>query len=106
MFAEDLDAFLDVAGGFAVDATLFDPASEVEDDPGTPVRVLFDSVGVETFDVQTASPSALAKATDAVGVEGFRLAVAFTSGTVDYTIRSVAGEPPDGAFVRLTLART
>jgi hypothetical protein len=107
MFAEDLDAFLDVTSGFAVDATLFDPALVVDppDDPpyaGTAVKIIVDSVGRDDLGLATEEPSALIKAAEGRGTEDFTLTV----GTVDYVVRKVANEPPDGAFVRLTLARS
>lgn len=99
-FAEDLDVFLDVPGGFAVDATLLDPA--IEDDEGVPLKLIFDSAGIDEFGVITPDPSALAKTSDCAGAVDKTLRI----GLADYyTVRSAAGEPPDSAFTRLTLAR-
>lgn len=92
-FVEDLDAFLDVAGGFASDATL----------DGVAVRILLDTAGINALDyaVATTSPSAVIKSVDGKGKEAKVLVV----GTQSYSVRSIADEEPDGAFVRLDLVR-
>jgi hypothetical protein len=103
VFAEDLDAFLDVAAGFAISATL----------AGVSVSILLDAPGVDAFDgeVSTTEPSALIKAGDDPDV-GESLVIASAAlpanlvhlaGT--YTVRRVMPEPPDGAFVRAFLGK-
>jgi hypothetical protein len=115
MFNEDLDGFLDVVSGFAVDALLVDPALVVDppDDPpyvGVAVKVILDKMGRDELGLATEEPSALIKAAEGEGTEDFMLTVGTTVAGVfvpgvSYAVRKVAAEPPDGAFVRLTLAR-
>lgn len=103
MFAENLDAFLDVDDGFAVAATL----------GGAPVRVLFDAPGAEILggDVATTEPSILVKASIGAA-QGQSLVIAsgdlpahlsHQAGT--YKVRTTLPEPPDGAFVRAMLVK-
>lgn len=87
MFAEDLSVF---TADFGVDATL----------AGDAVRVVFDDQTVDDLDVLTDQPSALVVAS--VGAERGQ---ALVIGSSAYTVREVRKEPPDGAFVRLMLAR-
>ena len=93
MFAENLDAFLDVDAGFAVDATL----------DGVAVVVIRDEAGVDAFngELVTVEPSVLIKSSAVGDVVGKALVV----GGVTHTVRSALLEPPDGAFTRLMLAR-
>jgi hypothetical protein len=103
MFAENLDAFLDVDAGFAVAATL----------AGAPVRVLFDAPGADVLggEVTTTEPSILVKASLAAAVgQSLVMAsgdlpahLAHLAGT--YKLRSTLPEPPDGAFVRAFMAK-
>jgi hypothetical protein len=99
-FEEDLDAFLDVAGGFAVDATLDD----------VPVKVIFDAAALDEIGVATGNFTALIKGSDGAAADSVMVFAAMPSqlaryaGT--YSIRSVTPEPPDGAFDRATLVKT
>lgn len=92
-FAEDIDAFFDVATGFAAAATL----------NGAAVSVIVDDVTVDQFDggVVTRVPSVLISASQAsTAAAGQSLVI----GAATYTVRSVEREAPDGALARLILA--
>jgi hypothetical protein len=103
VFAENLDAFLDVASGFAVTAAL----------DGDSVSVIFDAPGVEVLDGAAAitEPSVLLKASVAIAggqslvlaAEDLPAQLAHLAGT--YRVRVVLPDAPDGAFVRATLAK-
>jgi hypothetical protein len=103
MFAEDLDTFLDLDAGFAVDATLAVVA----------VKVLFDAPGADVLDgaVATTEPSVLVKASDdpdageSLVLASGDLPAQLVQHAGTYTLRSVMPEPPDGAFVRCFLAK-
>lgn len=90
-FVEDLSPFL---ADFGVDAVL----------DGAAVRGVFDSASfVEMGDgVVTQLPTFLLPAPAALPAPGVVLSI----GGVSYIVRRVSAEPPDGAFVRLTLARS
>lgn len=91
-FAEDLGLFL---YDFGRACTL----------AGGQVTAMVNTEGFEdpTTGVITEGPSALLPASAAAaGVPG----ATFVDGSVTYTVRQKLPEPPDGAFVRLVLART
>lgn len=70
---------------------------------GSEVRAMFDTQTVDAFgDILTSEPSAMVRAADASTAAA---GTTFARAGVTYTVRAVRAEPPDGAFVRLTLAR-
>lgn len=91
MFSEDLSPFFDQAG-FASLATL----------AGAPVSVIFDSDSIFDRDIITQETSVLSAASDvAAAAPGQTLVLE----AVNYTVRQVLREPPDGKLTRLVLAR-
>lgn len=88
--AEDLAPFF--ADFFAVDATL----------AGSPVRAIVDTQTIDEFGALTQNPSALLKSSDSGAAAAGQ---AFVASAVNYSVRQVLREPPDGALTRLVLAR-
>jgi hypothetical protein len=90
MLTENLSVFF---ADFAVDATL----------NGSTVQAIVDTSSfVELDGVLTQGPSAqLTTAQSASAAPG----QAFVASAVNYTVRQVLREPPDGALTRLVLAR-
>lgn len=103
MFAEDLADFLGTDDGFAVNATL----------QAVPLQILFDAPGVDALggEVQTTEPSALITAAanpqvaDSLVIASGSLPAHLVHLAGTYTVRSLASEPPDGAFVRCCLVK-
>lgn len=85
MFAEDLSAFFDVAGGFAVNATI----------GGLPVAGIFDNgyQGALTGAIESSAPTFIAPTANVAAV------VQGTAITVNATAYSVTGVEPDGTGV-------
>jgi hypothetical protein len=93
MFTENVSQFFDVAGGFAVDATLNAVA----------VSAIFDTESLFELDgVVTQQPSALLPTSSAASTAPGQ---AFVANAVTYTVRRVLREPPDGVLTRLVLTR-
>lgn len=94
MFDEDLTAFVDETAGFATGGTL----------DGTPVSVIFDEAGTDVLDGEavTLTPSVLVTRDVAANAN---VGSALVVGGIDYLVRAVRPEPPDGAFVRLSVTR-
>lgn len=90
-FAEDLTAFF---ADFATTATL----------DGADVTAIVDSATVGEFGdgVLTTAPTALLASAQA---EAAAAGQAFSAGAIDYVVRQVLREPPDGALTRLVLVR-
>lgn len=92
-FAEDLSPFFDVAGGFALSATL----------NGAQVQVIVD---VQTIDelgqLVTRQPSVLIATASATSAAPGQPVVC---AGVTYQVRAVSLEPPDGALTRIDLVR-
>lgn len=74
---------------------------------GAPVCAIFDTEAVDPLgNVITAEPSVLLKAADAPSAAvGQTVVRRTTAGSVSYAVRQVLQEPPDGALLRLVLAR-
>jgi hypothetical protein len=93
VFAEDLSVFFDT-DGFALAATL----------DGDAVQVIRDDATIEAFSngALTSQPSVLLTSAQAGEAEAGSVLVI---GAQTYSVRQVISEPPDGALVRLMLAR-
>lgn len=72
---------------------------------GGNVTAIVDVQTIEDLDTGalTQAQSALLTASEAVGAAAGQV---FVSDGITYTVRQVLKEPPDGAFVRLVLARS
>lgn len=89
-FVEDLSVFF---ADFAVDATLNASALSA---------IVDTSSLIEIDGVVTQAPTATIKTADAPAAAPGQ---AFVAVAVNYTVRQVLKEPPDGALTRLVLAR-
>ena len=98
MFVEDLAPFFDAEQGFGTAARL----------NGQGVAGQFDTEGALLFDgeVASTSPSFLLPASSAPDAVGLELVIDAGPNAGTYLVRNATPEPPDGALVRLHLARS
>lgn len=92
-FTENLAPFFDVVGGFALSATL----------NGVTVQVIADTSTIDELgQVLTQQPSIVLPTASATSAAPGQAVV---MGGINYQVRAVNAEPPDGLLTRLELVR-